>query len=263
MRISKLAASLLRYFLAAGMIIAITLMFFALRGALTTPVIALLLLIPVGLSTAIWGLGPGVTSALCAFLGFNYFFISPYYTFTVHRPEDVVVLLVFLVVAVVVSQLVGRGGGRVWPQPPRETEATELYELSTAMAGKQDDEEVLRTLAQQILSSFSAEAVEIELSGAQGTVICLPERRGLPASHEQSPDIAIPIQAIRGVIGTIRLWRSGQPAFSSAQKRLLQAFASQGALALERAALSRADLERSCWRTSRPIQVLSTVICFA
>ena len=118
MRLSSLATSVLRYIVAAGMIVVIILLLSALRGVVDTPVIALVLLIPVGLTTAVGGLGPGVTSALFAFLGFNYFFISPYYTFTVHRPEDVVVLMVFLIVTVgiptcagIVGTLVGVGGG--------------------------------------------------------------------------------------------------------------------------------------------------------
>src|SRR5512135_1018263 len=166
MHISRLAARFLRYALAAGMIVVITLIFFALRDELDTPIIALLLLIPVGLSTAMWGLGPGVTAALCAFLGFNYFFISPYYTFTVHRPEDVVVLLVFLVVAIVVSQLVARAQAGMAAATAGEQEATQLYELSTLLAGHQDEAEVIRSLSEQLAAAFSADYVEVDVSGA-------------------------------------------------------------------------------------------------
>src|SRR5512143_3143493 len=130
MHVPRLATRLLRYILAAGMMVASTLLLFALRGVLDTPIVALLLLIPVSLSTALWGLGPGITAALCAFLGFNYFFIRPLYTFTVHRPEDVIVLLVFLAVAVVISQLVGRAQAGMAAAAAREQEATQLYELS-------------------------------------------------------------------------------------------------------------------------------------
>src|SRR5512146_3347130 len=138
MRVSRLVTGLLRYVLAASLMIAVTLGFNAVRGVLDTPVVALLLLLPVGYSTATWGLGPDITAALCAFLGFNYFFISPYYTFTVHRPEDVVVLIVFLVVAGVISQLVARAQAGMATATAREAEATELYELSTALYGQHD-----------------------------------------------------------------------------------------------------------------------------
>src|SRR6185503_16232544 len=47
-------------------------------------------------------------------------------------------------------------------------------------------------------------------------------------------------QAARGILGEIQLWRTA-PAISSGEKRLFQTFASQGALALERAWLAQAE----------------------
>ena len=240
MRIARLAAVLSRYLLAAGMVVLTTLALTALHGSLSTPVIALLLLIPVGVSTAMWGLGPGITAALFAFLGFNYFFISPFYTFTVHRPEDVVVLLVFLGVAVVMSQLVARARTGMAAATAREQEATQLYELSTSLAGHQDDGDIIQLLAEQLRSAFSAEQVEVELIGSPPVKVQLS---GQPGGHLVSevrpPELTAPIHAVRGEVGDIRLWRAAP--FSAADKRLLHAFASQGALALERAGLARAQ----------------------
>ena len=237
MRASQLASNVLKYILSVGMIVLITLIFFALRGALDTSLIALLLLIPVGLSTAIWGLGPGITAALCAFLGFNFFFISPYYTFTVHRPEDVVVLVVFLTVAVVMSQLVGRARAGMTAATAREQEATQLYQLSTALAGLQDDQAVARMLAEQVESILKSEYIEVSLSIGQPVAFHIPDNAKTPS---RPPELSAPIQAVRGVIGEIRLWRK-EPDVSQGEKRLLQSFASQGALALERAALIQAE----------------------
>ncbi len=240
MRVAALTTGFLRYIAAIVVIIVITLLLSTLRGVMDTPVIALLLLLPVGFSTAFWGLGPGVTAALFAFLGFNYFFISPYYNFTVHRPEDVVVLIVFLIVAVVVSQLVGRAQAGMAAATARETEATQLYELSTALAGKQDDEDVIRTVGKHILSTFAGEAVEIELSQQPSRLVRLPGSPPDASAHARPADIVAPIQSMTGEIGTIRLWQH-RPEFSAGQRRLLQAFAAQGVLALERAGLSRAE----------------------
>ena len=91
MRISSLISRSGQYFLAIGLIASITAIFFTLRDTLDTTLIALLYLIPLGLITDLWGLGPGITSALTTFLAFNYFFIPPYYTLAVHRPTDIVI----------------------------------------------------------------------------------------------------------------------------------------------------------------------------
>ena len=109
MRRSSFASEFLFHYIPAILsIAATTALLHLLRNALDTPLIALLYLLPVGASASIWGLGAGIIAATAAFLTFNYFFISPFFTLIVHSPSDLVVLFVFLVVAVVISQLVGR-----------------------------------------------------------------------------------------------------------------------------------------------------------
>ena len=225
-----------RYFLPIVFIALVTLIFFTLRDVLDTTLIALLYLIPLGMITAYWGLGPGITSALLTFLVFNYFFIPPYYMLAVHQPSDVVILIVFLIVAVVISQLVGRAQAGQAIATAREREATQLYELSVALAGLHSDHAIAEILAKRIQATSQGEAVELNIMGTQPFIFRLPE---IDLSR-RAPELIVPIQAARGVLGEIRLWRAA-PAISSGERRLLQTFASQGALALERAWLAQAE----------------------
>ena len=225
-----------QYLLALVLISSVTALFFVLRDALDTTLIALLYLIPLGLITAFWGLGPGITSALVTFLTFNYFFIKPYYTFAVHRPTDIIILIVFLIVAVVISQLVGRMQASLAAATAREREATQLYELSTALTGLHNERAIAEILAKQVQAISQGEAVELDIAGTEPFIFELPGNK----SPNRSPELTAPIQAARGILGEIRLWRAA-PAISSSEKRLLQTFASQGALALERARLAQAE----------------------
>ncbi len=236
MRSSTILSNTTKYVLAFGLIALVTAFLFTLRDALDTTLVALLYLIPLGLITAYWGLGPGITSALATFLTFNYFFIKPYYNFSVHRPTDVVILVVFLIVAIVISQLVGRMQASLAAATAREREATQLYELSTALAGLQDGHTIVEILAKQIQDVSQGEAVELNITGEQPFVFRL-QKSGFPT---RQPEWVILIQVARGVLGEIRLWRAS-PALTSREKRLLQTFASQGALALERARLAQAE----------------------
>src|SRR6185503_11031488 len=122
---------------------------------------------PLGMITALWGLGPGITSALITFLTLNYFFIQPYYTLTVHQPTDIVILVVFLLVAVVISQLVGRAQAGLAAATAREREATQLYELSTALTGLHDDHAIAQILAKQVYAVSQGEYVELTIQGTQ------------------------------------------------------------------------------------------------
>ena len=225
-----------KYLLAWGFIALVTAILFTLREALNTALVALLYLIPLGLITAFWGLGPGITSALATFLTFNYFFIQPYYTLAVHRPTDVVILVIFLIVAIVISQLVGRMQASLAAATAREREATQLYELSTALAGLRDTHTIAEILAKQVQDISQAEAVELNITGTQPFAFRLPELN----QPTHPPEWVALIQAAPGVLGEMRLWRAA-PALTSSEKRLLQTFASQGALALERARLAQAE----------------------
>ena len=236
MRSSNFFLQSSRYLLAWGFIALVTALLFPLREILDTAPVALLYLIPLGLITAFWGLGPGITSAFLTFLTFNYFFIKPYYKLAVHRPTDVVILVIFLVVAIVISQLVGRMQAGLAAATAREREATQLYELSTALAGLHDGRTIAEILARQVQEVSQCEAVELFVTGAESFTF------RLPVSYQPTrlSEWILSMQVARGVLGEIRLWRAA-PALTSGEKRLLQTFASQGALALERARLAQAE----------------------
>ena len=236
MRSSSFLPRFWQHFLSVMLIASITAIFFALRDVLDTTLVALLYLIPLGMITAFWGLGPGITSALITFLTFNFFFIEPYYMLTVHRPTDVVILVVFLIVAVVISQLVGRAQAGLAAATAREREATQLYELSTALTGLHDDHSIAQILAKKVQAVAQGEYVELNIRGTEPFAFQLPKI----SPPTRPPELIVPIQAARGLLGEIRLWRA-EPAISSSERRLLQTFASQGALALERAWLTQAE----------------------
>lgn len=229
-----------RYLLAIATIIGLTSVLYLLRHTLGTPLIALLYLLPVGFSTAVWGLGPGLVASVGAFLAFNYFFIPPYYTLIVHATQDIVVLAVFFIVAVVISQLVGRIQSSLAEAQAREREATHLYELSTALAGLRQEAAIARIMAERLKEVFRADRLEVLLHPAPyGSVTQV----GAPArqpSNFNLPDHSIPLTTARGLLGEIHLWRA-KSSLSLAEERLARTFASQGAVALERAALAQAE----------------------
>ncbi len=58
------------------------------------------------------GLAPGILASVLGFLTFNFFFLPPYGTWSIGRPEFVVVLFVFLALSVVISELLARATER-------------------------------------------------------------------------------------------------------------------------------------------------------
>jgi two-component system sensor histidine kinase KdpD len=225
-----------QYFFPAALIALTTLLFFALRDYLDTTLVALLYLIPIGVITTTSGFTPGIISAVFSFFAFNYFFIEPYYTLAVHRPLNLVILTIFLVVSVVLSRLVGRAQAGLAAANAREREATQLYELSTALAGLHGEYTVAQILGKRVAALSQGEYLEVNIAGSQ------PVQFGMPSTTppNRPPELSIPIQAARSTLGEILLWRS-KPPISTGETRLIQIFASQAALALERARLAQAE----------------------
>ncbi len=208
------------------------------QASLSIQVIALIYLLPVVLSARLWGLGPGILAALLAFLNFNYFFLPPYLSFTVAHPQDLLALIVFLVIAVVVSQLLGQDQQSIAATTAREREATLLYELSTALTGLLDERAIAQIVASKVCETFYAQKVEVIVNDVpEGTSQdCQEGAPPLPAR----PDQAFPLASARGQLGRVHIWRKAQP-FSESERKLLTTFLGQGALALERSRLIQSE----------------------
>lgn len=197
--------------------------------------IALIFLLPVGLSASRWGLTPGMVAALTSFLTFNYYFIQPIHSFTIHDTEDLVILAAFLFVAVVISELVGRIKHNLAAATEREQQALRLYEFSSLLAGSQNEQTIARILLDKIDQTLHPGRIEILIEASPQPVL-LAKGLTLPEDTPLKPSVE-PLQTVRGLMGEIRLWHKDK-SISESDKRLLKIFASQGVLAIERLRLA-------------------------
>lgn len=212
-----------------------------LRDVLSTSTVTLLYLLAICLVAALWGLVPSLLAAFSAFLALNYFFVQPLYTFGVHHPQDVLVLAVFLIVAVIITELVGRARSSLAEAQAREREAVHLYELSTALAGLRTAEPIARILAERLQEVLQARQVEVLIQpGPQGAVTAAGAPGPVGSAGTRSEQLA-PLLTARGLLGEIRVWPAGGT-WEPVEDRLLRTFASQGALAVERAVLAEAEM---------------------
>lgn len=222
----------------SGLFIAgLTAVLLPLRELIDRSTMALVYLLPVGLSTALWGLAPGALTAVCAFLAFNYFFLPPFGTLSVRHSQDVIILGAFFIVAVVISQLVGRARAGMAAARAREREATQLYELSTALAGARSEAAIAHITAEQLHTLLPAEYVQVVLH-APGEAA--PRTYAAPASGPPpaaAPRYTLALSAARGPLGAVRVWLAAD----TADERFLRTYVSQCALALERAALVQVE----------------------
>jgi two-component system sensor histidine kinase KdpD len=215
-------------------------------GSPSLAAVALVYLLPVMTGVSLGGLGLGLAAAVLAFFALNFYFIPPLYSFLVHQPEDLVVLGMFLGVAGVFSQLLARAQRSLAAAQARERETTALYELGTALtrqlAPQAQPAERAQVLAEHVRSVTRAAQVRVDYAGQAsqpGQSASSPAGAPLPAA---APAADLPLATARGAVGRLRLWRPGTPP-TVAEVRLLQAFASQGALAIEHSLLAQAETQ--------------------
>jgi two-component system, OmpR family, sensor histidine kinase KdpD len=204
-------------------------------GTINKTTIALIFLLPVGLSASRWGLTPGMVAAFTSFLAFNYYFIEPIHSLTIHNTEDLAILAAFLSVTVVLSQLVGRVKRNLAAATDREQEALLLYEFSNLLAGSQDEHSAAQALLEKIDQALLPVRIEILIENSPEPVL-LAKGASLPEDISAKPFVE-PLQTTRGLIGEIRLWQPDK-SISDSGRRLLKIFASQGVLAIERLRLA-------------------------
>lgn len=233
--------SITNLIMSIGIVILCSLFLYFLRPDLSISVVALLYLVPVVISAALFGRLAGITASVLSFLIFNYFFLSPFYTLQVAHPQDILVMIVLLSVAILISSLMARIQSNLEQVRQREREAVQLYELSVDLAGKNDKETIAKILAKRLAGLITFSIVEVEISLPGTTIqVRVPEDNSGPGNNLGSSPLRIPLSSLRGRLGEIRIWNLADK-LRPEEERLLQTFASQGALALDRAILINSE----------------------
>jgi K+-sensing histidine kinase KdpD len=103
-----LASPARKYLTALALVVAAGTTAKLLQYLLTLPDPALVFLSGVLCTAVLCGLGPSILAAVASLLVYDFFFVDPLHTLSVAQPQDVVSLIVFLVVAVLTSNLTTR-----------------------------------------------------------------------------------------------------------------------------------------------------------
>jgi two-component system, OmpR family, sensor histidine kinase KdpD len=213
-----------------------------------------------------YGLWPSLLATVAASLCYNFFFLPPVYTFTITDPTNVTAFLLFTVVAVVVSNLAGRGRMYTITAQERVRSVESLYAFSRKLAGAGTLDDVLWATAYQIASMLKVRVVlllpdsgtialragyppEDRLDEADLAAAKWAWEKNRPAGRDSdalpgAKWLFIPMRTGRGPIGILGISRDEPgPLLRVEQRRLLDALTDQGALAIERVHLVE-DIDR-------------------
>jgi len=172
---------------------------------------------------AVWGLTYSIAVSVGSMLAFNFFFLEPVHTLTLADSRNWFALLVFVVTAVVVSELATRSRRRA-------REAALLAEIATTLLEHGSVASELDEISAEAARALNAERAEIQLG----------ERAGG----------GFDLTAAGRRIGTIRV-EGGEP---GARRRVLPALASLLAVALDRERLAGEAVEAEALRRADAIK---------
>src|SRR5215510_1551628 len=106
--------------------------FFIFNKANSTTIAMTFLLATLGVATG-WGLLEAIVASVAGVLCLNFFFLQPLFTFYLADSQNWIALFVFLVTAVVASQLSASAKRRAQEALRQREEVERLYELSRAL----------------------------------------------------------------------------------------------------------------------------------
>ena len=207
--------------------------------------------------------GPVLLAAAISAVLWNYLFIPPRFTFFIFSLEDILTFIMYFIVAFTTGTLTARLRAQEKAVRSREERATAMYALAREVASAVTMDDVLLTAVKQIGQAFDADVAfllvdtsgrlpnqphvcsTLSMSEKDFGVAQLAFEKGkvagrytdtLPLSEAQY----LPLRAPNGVVGVmgVRTHENQRPSLD--QQMLLETFARQIALAIERERLEEA-----------------------
>ncbi len=212
------------------------------------------------------GLWPSLLASVASSLCYNFFFLHPFYTFTIANPTDVVAYVFFTVAAIIVSTLSGRGRTETVAATERARATESLYLFSRKLAGAGSLDDVLWATAYQTALMLKVRVVLLlPENGSIAVKTGYPPEDILDEADLAAADWAwqhdraagrgsdtlpgakrlfLPMHTGRGAVGVMGIDSDKPgPLLTPDQRRLFDALRDQGALAIERVRLVE-DMDR-------------------
>ncbi len=246
------------YVLAAVAVVAATGLSWAARSALTLADLSMIYLLVIMVVALRFGRGPSVAASALSVAAFDFFFVSPLFTFAVAEGRHTLTFAMMFGVGQVISVLALRLKRQESNTREREARTASLYVLSRALGAAVDDAqvsaaltkhagEVFHTAAGVVLAprdgalTLSAQSGELPFGSDERAVVSWVLEHGQPAGAgtDTLPGAHLTCMPLRSglrVLGVLAL--SGPRSMDRESRDFLDTFVRQGALALARSRLT-------------------------
>ncbi|MBJ6727242.1 sensor histidine kinase [Geomesophilobacter sediminis] len=244
------------YLKSLGLVLATVLLCEPLRPYLAPTNLVMFFLLAVVLAATRLGRREAVCTAFLSVLFFDFFLVPPTYTLAVADTEYFITFAALFTVGMVISTLVSQARERAEAIREREMQTASLYYLSRDLAVASDLGGIVEAMVRNIEESLKAQLVvllpegeRLEVKGQSGGITLAVKEAAVAdwAFRNRSPAGAgtdtlgsaeflfLPLQTGSGTLGVVGVRLADPEGYRSPlSRRLLQAFATQSALAVER-----------------------------
>ena len=209
-----------------------------------------------------FGRGPAVTVSVLGVGAFDFFFVPPQFSFAVSDVQYLVTFAIMLAVGLVISNLTSSVRLQARVAGHRERRTALLYAMSRELAATRGQEAMARVAVRHVSEVFESEVVVLQpdargrlryprgesisgsLHGADLAIAQWVQDKGAPAglgtdTLPSARALYVPLQGSQAVLGVLGvLPANARRVMLPEQFHLLQTFAGQIALAMERAILA-------------------------
>jgi two-component system sensor histidine kinase KdpD len=247
---------LTRLFYCLWLVLGLTIVAMIAKSYISSTNLVMLYLIGVVLAAISWGLWPAIFTASASVVTYDYFFVPPSFNFRITDSEYLITFGAFLFVGVVISLLVVRSKEYASAAQRREDHTSILYALSIDLAAVNDIQAAFETVGGHVrkacscssafflplnglltvsLASAGLDLDEKEMTAANWTFVH-GIRSGKDTDTLASATLRYyPLRTPNGIVGVMGIQPVEQEGIiKMEQERLIDAFASQTALAVER-----------------------------
>lgn len=242
------------------LVVAVTVIGWLIHGIISPTNMAMLFLLAVVAVAWRRGLRPAIFTSIIGVLAFDFFFVPPYLTFRVTDSEYLITFAGMIIVGSLISLLVARAKDYADAASLREKETGTLYALSQDLATAVTADAILAAVRNHIHGIFEWDSVFL-LPKQDGLIVhssssgLVPDaddiavatwafRHGAVAGYDTdtlhgSRFRFIPLRGTLGIVGIMGVRPvEANGVITPEQSRILNAFANQAALALERVNLT-------------------------
>ncbi|MFT3894364.1 MAG: sensor histidine kinase KdpD [Anaerolineales bacterium] len=273
----KLHSSLSRYLWSILLVGVATIIGLLIRTNIEPTNLVMVYLLAVVVAATTLGRGPAILVSLLGVLAFDFLFIQPHFTFAVADTQYILTFVGLFLVGLVISQLAARANEQADAAREREAETAELYDLSRDFASATDLDSILNVFKRHLEQTFErtvavllpdedvvkvfVESENLTLNKDELAVADWVYRHAEPAGrHTKTLPAAqlryLPLKTSQGVVGVLGVGKpnTADSDLTPARRRLMDAFANQGAQAIERAQLERQNRQIALLQSAEKLQ---------